>query len=233
MRQVSKRYRAGIRGCSAELYALRCVDLRVGVGERVGIVGSPGAGKSTLLLCASGAMRPDSGVVAWFSGCASARPRGTSIGYVPDASMHYPFLTVREVLEHHAHLRGLLPDERIARVGEALARSELGRWAGVRMGAIPGGVARRVAIAQELVGRPRLLVIDEPFAGAGTAAQSAITEMLVGLSGEGMTLLIASRDIGATARACTRVIVMSVGRLHRELDPAAHPQAGRVAEASH
>src|SRR5688500_4932254 len=100
MRRVVKRYRAGIRGCSAGIDVLRDVDLRVHAGESVGVVGAPGAGKSTLLLVASGAMRPDDGAVSWFGRGASSRAPDCPIGYVPDAPMHYPFLTVREVLEH-------------------------------------------------------------------------------------------------------------------------------------
>ena len=233
MFQVVKRYGAGIRGCSAGVDALRGADLQVRPGETVGIVGAPGAGKSTLLLCASGVMRPDSGTVAWFGRPGGRREREFPVGYVPDAPMHYPFLTVREVLEHHAHLRALAPDERIVHVQQALGAASLSRWAGTRMERLPAGVARRVAIAQELIAGPSLLVIDEPFAGVETADQACLIEVLRSLSQRGTALLIASRDVQATARACTRVVVMSVGRVHGEIDPARLRQADRVAEVPH
>ena len=231
--QVVKRYRAGISGCSAGVDALRGANLQVRPGELVGVVGAPGAGKSTLLLCASGIMRPDSGSITWFGRAVGRRSPESPIGYVPDNPMHYPFLTVREVLEHHAHLRALAPDERIVRVHQALVESKLSRWAGTRVGRLPAGAARRVAIAQELVAAPRLLVVDEPFAGVETAAQSSIAEVLQSLSLRGITVLVASRDVQAAMRACTRVVLMSVGRVHGEIEAARVRQADRVAEGSH
>ena len=229
--QVVKRYGAGIRGCSAGVDALRGADLQIRQGEALGVVGAPGAGKSTLLLCASGVMRPDSGTITWFGRAGRGRSPECPIGYVPDAPMHYPFLTVREVLEHHANLRALAPDERIIRVQDSIGAAALSRWAGTRMDRLPAGAARRVAIAQELVAAPRLLVVDEPFAGVETAGQAAIAEVLRALRLRGITLLVASRDVQAIARSCTRIVVMSVGRLHGEIDPARLRQAGRVAEA--
>ena len=231
MRQVVKRYGAGIRGCSAGVDALRGADLQVRSGELVGVVGAPGAGKSTLMLCSSGVMRPDSGTVSWFGRTGGMRSGECPIGYVPDIPMHYPFLTVREVLEHHAHLRALAPDERIVRVHQAMGLATLSRWAGTRIAALPAAVARRVAIAQELIAAPRLLVIDEPFAGVETAAQPSISEVLHAISHHGTTVLVASRDAQAMAGACTRVVVMSLGRVHGELDPARLRPADRVAES--
>lgn len=230
IRQVSKRYRAGIRGCSAGVDALRDVDLQVDAGEVAGIVGAPGTGKSTLLLCASGAMQPDSGTVAWFGSPAVRRSPRCPTAYVPESSGRYPFFTVRDVLQHRLLQRALAPDERDDRVEDAIRAADLSDWGDARIAAVPVGVARRVDIAQELLSVPRLLIVDEPFAGVESVAQARIVELLRSLPLRGITVLMASRDGPATARACTRVLVISAGRLRGEIDSARFQPAGRVAE---
>lgn len=231
-RNLVKRYRAGIRGCSAGVDALRGADLRAWPGEVVGVVGAPGAGKSTLLLCACGAIRPDSGTVTWFGRPAGRGAHTTAVAYVPDAPMHYPFLSVREVLEHHARLRALPPDECRRRVDAALRCTDLEQWQGVRMAMLPPGIARRLAIAEACLAEPRLLVVDEPFArGPGMASHSAIGDMLRSIAAEGASVVVASRDARALARTSTRMVVFSVGRVHEELDPTRLQLADRVAEA--
>src|SRR2546423_7094720 len=98
---VSKCYRAGVRGCSATVIALRGVDLQVTSGEVVGVVGGVGAGKSTLLLCAAGLLRPDAGEVTWFGVGRHVRTAPPGVAYVPDCGAHYGFLTVREAVEYN------------------------------------------------------------------------------------------------------------------------------------
>lgn len=230
-RNLVKRYRAGVRGCSAAIDALRGVDLRVSCGEVVGVVGAPGAGKSTLLLCASGAMRPDSGTVTLFGAEPGRGGMEHAVGYVPDRPMHYPFLTVREVLEHHAHLLRLPPDECTHRAERALARAGLAGWEGKRVAAISDGARSRVAIAQSLVGAPRILIVDEPFATAPLASRHELGDMLRSLAREGTAVLVASRDARALARMGGRIVVMSLGLVHGEADPARFQIADRVAEA--
>lgn len=229
-RSLVKRYRAGVRGCSAAIDALRGVDLHVRPGEVVGVVGAPGAGKSTLLLCASGAMRPDSGTVTWLGAAPGRRGADPVVGYVPDRPMHYPFLTVREVLEHHAHLRRLPPDECGHRVAAALARAGLERWQEARLADVPDPIRSRVAIAQALIGAPRLLVVDEPFAAPSAASRQELGDMLRSLAEGGTAVLVASRDVRALARMGGRIVVLSLGRIHGEADAARFQLADRVAE---
>ena len=230
IRQLSKGYKAGIRGCSARVDAVRDVDLQLWPSELLGVVGAPGAGKSTLLLCASGALRPDSGTVHWFGQPAGRRTPEGGIAYVPDAPASYPFFSVRDALEHDPRAQALAPDERGSRIGEVVGAAGISRWIDSRIAAVPAGVARRVAVAQGLLGAPRIIILDEPFAGLDTVAQAAMAAMLRSLPLDGTTVLLASRVAQAVARTCTRVLVMGQGRLHGELDPARFQQAGRVAE---
>ena len=230
VRNLVKRYRAGIRGCSAGVDALRGVDLCAYDGEIVGVVGAPGSGKSTLLLCASGALRPDGGTISWFASECATPCRAQGIAYVPESALHYPFLTVREVLEHHGRLHALLPDELSVRISAVFRMSTLERWSGVRMSAVASGVARRVAIAQALIGRPRLLLLDEPFAGIDSGSQAAIADLLCAVARQGPAVVFATRDVRAAARCAARIVVMSVGRVHGEADPARFQVAHRVAE---
>ena len=216
---VIKRYRAGIPGCSADVDALRGVDLRVASGEIVGVAGAPAAGKSTLLLVAAGALRVDAGAVTWFERSVARGERPFDIAYVPERNTHHGFLTVREVVEHSAALRGIPPGERSQRITWVLTHASLDRIATVRVGLLSAGARKRLGIACAMVAAPRLMLVDDPFADLDPQSQADVGELLRDSASVGATILVASRDTRGLCAMADRVVAMSLGRIHGELDP--------------
>jgi ABC-2 type transport system ATP-binding protein len=217
---LTKTYRSGVAGCSANVDALRGVDLEVDEGELLGVLGPNGAGKSTLLLCIAGLLKPDGGIIAWF-GCErwpGGRPPG--LAYAPERSMYHRFLSVRETLEFCATLHELAPAERSRRVADAIERVDLTAHAAKRISQLSRGMTQRLGIAQALIGQPRLLLLDETLSGLDPVAARDVRVLLRSLRDEGTTILLSSHDMLALEHLASRVVVMKDGRSHASFDPA-------------
>lgn len=233
LRGVFKRYRAGIPGCSAAIDALRGIDLFVRSGEIVGIAGPPGAGKTTLLLCAAGLLRPDAGTVSWF-GASSIRPcRPAGTAYVTAGGVPYRFMTVREVLENHAILNRLEPATSASLVDGAIGTTGLAGLAAARVAELALGAMRRLALAQALLGAPRLWLIDDLHPDPDPGEAAVLSSILAALVAGGSTVLYASRDADAVAQVATRMLALSLGRIRGDVDPARGRNLHRVAERPH
>lgn len=216
---LRKTYRSGVAGCAGSVEALRGMDLDVAEGELVGLLGPNGAGKSTLLLCAAGLLRPDSGTVTWFGSprWPSGRPPG--IAYAPERSMYHRFLTVRETIEFCATLHELATSDRNRRVREALDRVGLAPHADKRVSQLSRGMVQRLGIAQALIGRPRLLLLDETLSGLDPLGAREIRALLRTLRDDGTTIVLSSHDLLALEHLASRVVVMKDGRCHASFDP--------------
>ena len=215
-----KRYHAGFGSSAASIEALRALDLSVDEGELLGLLGPNGAGKSTFLLCAAGLLRPDGGTLEWF-GCGSwplGRPPG--VAYVPERSFYHRFLTVREALEFYATLHELPGRERAARVASVLERVGMSEHSGKRVSQLSRGMLQRLGIAQAIIGRPRLVLLDETLSGLDPIGARAVRELLLGLRDDGTTIVLSSHDLLSLEHLATRIAVMRGGRLQATLDPA-------------
>ena len=212
VRGLSKRYRAGVQGCSAAVEALRGVTLDAREGEIVGVLGSGGAGKTTLLLCAAGLLRPTEGTVEWFglTRMSAARPPG--VAYVPANGSFYAFLTVREAVEHYALLQDV-GGERRPSVDEVLDLLGLGAQASVRVARATAGARRRLALAQALITKPRLLLLDEPFADLDPGERRLVCDALRALAAEGAAVLLAARDAWSIDSLAMRSLTLAAGEL--------------------
>jgi ABC-type multidrug transport system ATPase subunit len=214
---VTRSYRAGVSGCGAAVRVLDGVSLRVDLGQVVGVVGEEGAGKTTLLLCAAGLLRPDAGAVVWFgarrrAGRADGPPAG--VAFVPARASYYPFLTVREALDHYAALHlsvGRAEREREARL--ALERVGLADRCGERVARLASEALRRLAMAQALLARPRLLLLDAPLAGLDGEARRAVVELIAGSAREGAAVLLAARAARGLHGLVSRAERLRDGRL--------------------
>lgn len=211
IRDLHRSYRAGIPGCSASVTALNGVDLEVGEGEVVGIVGERGAGKSTLLQCAAGQLRADRGTVAWFgiTGDATRRPPG--VVYVPEKAVYYSSLTVREALEYYATITDVATTRRATQVSEALRRCALAEDTDRRVRSLSEAQLRRLGIAQALLASPRLLLVD---GGVGDRAhRSGAVKLVSELASQGVAVVVASRDLSSVRTFATRVFRLVGGKL--------------------
>lgn len=161
---------------------LRDASLTLRAQEVVALIGGNGAGKTTLLEILTGALAPDSGSVR----CHGQLPRFW-LGYLPDKAPLYPQWRVREFLQTCAELRGVHDSK--AAVDEIIARCYLQAVAHKRCGELSHGYRQRVGLAQALVHRPPLLVLDEPTNGLDSEQRAALRPLLAGLGERGCVLM--------------------------------------------
>jgi zinc transport system ATP-binding protein len=203
------------------------VDLAVGAGEFVALVGSNGSGKSTLLRLLLGLTTPETGSVHLFGRPPADLDERWRLGYVPQRSRvpeHLP-ATVEEVvtagcLARRGWRRGLTAADRVD-VSHALESVALADRAGDPLRELSGGQQQRVLIAKALITRPDLLVLDEPVAGVDTESQALFRDALVHLVDDhGAGVLLVSHELGAVADDLARVLVLRRGTIAFDGPPA-------------
>jgi ABC-2 type transport system ATP-binding protein len=214
-----KRYRAGVAHWGASIEALRGMDLELHHGELLGLLGPNGAGKSTFLLCAAGLLRPDAGIISWFGSSRSPFGRPAGVAYVPERSLYPRFLSVREALEFYATLHELTGPERAERVRAALDRVGLSDHATKRVSHLSRGMVQRLGVAQAIIGRPRILLLDETLSGLDPVGAREMRELLAGLRDEGVSIILSSHDLLSLEHLASRIVVMKDGRAHAAIDP--------------
>ena len=197
-RSVSKSY-GGTKALDAGSFA-------VGAGETVGLLGPNGAGKSTLLNLLSGLRQPDTGTVELFG----QNPRNPlsrrELGTTPQATSVPATLRVRETVDFVAsHYADPIP------TAELLDGFGLGPAAGKQCGGLSGGQQRRLLVALALVGRPRLVILDEPTTGLDVEARENLWERLADYRAGGGTLLITSHYLEEIQTLSSRVVVINEG----------------------
>ncbi|MEH0971897.1 ABC transporter ATP-binding protein [Micromonospora sp. CPCC 205546] len=197
---VSRRY--------GDVLALDRVDLEVSAGELVGLLGPNGAGKSTLLNLLVGLRRPTAGRVELFGGDPRDPASRRRIGVTPQETGLPGTLRVGEVVDfvaaHH-------PDP-VPR-GELLDRFGLAELARRQTGGLSGGQRRRLAVALAFVGRPRLVLLDEPTTGLDVAARHTLWEAIRAFHDDGGTVLLSSHYLEEVEALARRVVVIGHGRV--------------------
>jgi ABC-2 type transport system ATP-binding protein len=184
-------------------------------GSVTGLVGPSGGGKTTVLRAVVGVQRGVTGrveVLGRPAGSAELRPR---VGYVTQSPAVYLDLTARQNLDYVAALVGV-GDERVAQVLEEVALVEA---ADQRVGSLSGGQRARVSLAVALLGRPEVLVLDEPTVGLDPVLRRDLWALFGRLAADGTTLLVSSHVMDEAAR-CGRLLLLRDGRLVADDSPA-------------
>ncbi|MGW0504651.1 ABC transporter ATP-binding protein [Micromonospora sp. NPDC003241] len=198
--QVSRRY--------GEVLALDRVDLEVRAGELVGLLGPNGAGKSTLLNLLVGLRRPTSGRVELFGGDPRDAANRQRIGVTPQETGLPATLRVGEVIDFvSAHYPDPVPR------GELLDRFGLTAQVKRQSGGLSGGQKRRLAVALAFVGRPRLVVLDEPTTGLDVEARHTLWEAIRSFHADGGTVLLSSHYLEEVEALARRIVVIGHGRV--------------------
>jgi len=193
--------------------AIEGVNLRVPVGELVGLIGPNGAGKSTLFKSMLGLIRPQRGeVLAFGRPVAQAREDIAYMPQVEEVDWDFPASVLDVVLM--GRYRSLRPFGRWSKADraaalDALERVQLGPMAHRQVGQLSGGQRRRVLMARAIARGARLLLLDEPFAGLDAAVQHDLVEILDGLAREGRAILIATHDLSCVANSCDEAICLN------------------------
>jgi len=207
--QVSKTYRSG----SAEVRALSDVSLDVQPGEFFGLLGPNGAGKTTLISILAGLSRASGGRVAVHGhdvvdDYAAAR---RSLGIVPQELVFDPFFTVRETLVIQSGYFGVRGND--AWIDELLHNLGLADKANANMRQLSGGMKRRVLVAQALVHRPPVIVLDEPTAGVDVELRQTLWHFIARLNKEGHTVLLTTHYLEEAEALCSRIAMLKQGRV--------------------
>jgi ABC-2 type transport system ATP-binding protein len=204
----------GVEKFFGTVRALAGVDLSVERGEALALLGPNGAGKSTLVNIVAGLSHANAGTVSVFGHdvVRDYRAARRAIGVVPQELVFDPFFEVREVLRLQAGYFGL-GREQDAWIDELLATLGLTDKAGATMRTLSGGMKRRVLIAQALVHRPEVVVLDEPTAGVDVEMRRALYGLCERLVTEGRTIVLVTHHFDEVEALCKRVAVLAKGRV--------------------
>lgn len=193
--------------------AVRGVDIEVEKGDVFGLLGPNGSGKSTTIKMLLGLLKPSSGEIRLFGLPPHDRRARARLGYLPELSYLHPFLTARETVLYYAGL-SLMPRRAAkARAAELLATVGLAGNEDRPVGGFSKGMARRVAFAAALVAQPELLVLDEPTSGLDPIGTRDVKNLIRRLADGGMTVLITSHQLFDMQDICSRVAILSHGRV--------------------
>ena len=200
------------------VHALRGIDLRVNEGEVFGFLGPNGSGKSTTIQILLGLQFPTRGKVSVLGSDPGSVECKKRIGYLPEDSVFYPFLTGREMLTLCARLSHVPASERDHRVEELLDMVGLGAAADREIGDYSKGMQRRIGVAQALIHDPDLVILDEPTNGLDPIGVRQVKDWIRGLKKRGKTILITSHLLADVEEVCDRVSILYGGKVQDEGD---------------
>ncbi len=203
--QVSKRF--------GNVQALDGVDLEVRPGEFFGLLGPNGAGKTTLISALAGLVRPDAGRlrVMGLDVQADYRAARRQLGVVPQELVFDPFFSVRESLQIQSGYFGIADNG--AWIDEILENLGLASKADANMRMLSGGMKRRVLVAQALVHRPPVIVLDEPTAGVDVELRQTLWAFIRRLNEAGHTIVLTTHYLEEAEMLCNRIAMLKAGRI--------------------
>jgi ABC-2 type transport system ATP-binding protein len=193
--------------------ALDGVSLRIEQGEFFGLLGPNGAGKTTLISIVAGLARATSGrvTVMGHDVVAAYRDARSRIGVVPQELVFDPFFTVRETLRFQSGYFGLRCNDDW--IDEVMANLDLTGKAEANMRTLSGGMKRRVLVAQALVHRPPVIILDEPTAGVDVELRQGLWAFIRRLNQEGHTIVLTTHYLEEAQQLCERIGMLKAGRL--------------------
>ncbi len=210
---VTKTYAGARGGNGAVLRALDAVSFDIAEGEFFGLLGPNGAGKTTLISVLAGLTRATGGRVTVQgkdvqADYAEARRR---LGVVPQELVFDPFFNVREALRIQSGYFGVKNND--AWIDELLESLGLADKANANMRQLSGGMKRRVLVAQALVHRPPVIVLDEPTAGVDVELRQTLWQFIARLNREGHTVLLTTHYLEEAEALCSRIAMLKQGRI--------------------
>jgi len=214
--------------------ALRGVTFSIADGEIVGLVGPNGAGKTTILKILTGYLHPGKGTVHinGLNVLTHTREVQAQIGYLPETAPLYPELSVQGYLKTMADLRRIPEDEQIARISEAVYACGLQDRLTQPIGQLSKGFRQRVGVAQAILHRPKLLILDEPTIGLDPTQIVEIRQLIHRLAGHS-TILFSTHILSEVEALCDRAIILMNGLIKADArlsELAATPNAVLVLE---
>jgi ABC-2 type transport system ATP-binding protein len=195
--------------------ALDSLDLTVERGEVFGLLGPNGSGKTTSAKLFLGLLWPSKGE-AWLMGQSPTDVEvKRRIGYLPEESYFYKFLTARETVEFYARLFGIGRQERRRKTCELLETVGLAAAADRKLAEYSKGMLRRVGLAQALINDPELVILDEPTSGLDPVGTRQVKDLVLQLKAKGCTVVLNSHLLADMEDICDRVAILHAGRLRQ------------------
>ena len=206
VRNLTRRY--------GSLSAVKNVAFDIGSHEIVGLLGHNGAGKSTIMKMLSGYLEPNAGQIqiAGHDLASNPLPVQRMLGYLPESLPIYPEMLVADYLNYAATLKGIATAERTEALREALQATDLRARALDEIGTLSRGLKQRVGVAQALLGKPRLLILDEPTNGLDPHQTDEMRRLIQSLS-KRATIILSTHIMQEVEAVCDRVLVLSNGKL--------------------
>lgn len=195
------------------LTALRGISFDVERGEFFGLLGPNGAGKTTLISIIAGLSQASSGTVKVIGHdvVKDFRQARMALGVVPQELVFDPFFTVRETLRWQSGYFGIKKND--AWIDEILANLDLTNKADANMRSLSGGMKRRVLVAQALVHRPPVIVLDEPTAGVDVELRQTLWKFVQRLNQQGHTIVLTTHYLEEAQQLCDRIAMLKAGQL--------------------
>ena len=187
--------------------AVNKVDIHINAGEMIALAGHNGAGKSTLMKMLLGLLTPTSGNISINGHGATSLAARQLIGYLPETVALYPNMTGFETLDFFADLKHVSRE----RNRELLTRVGIIEAAKKRVGTYSKGMRQRLALAQALLGQPKILLLDEPTTGLDPASRADFYRILDELRAQGTAILLSSHALAELADQADRIVIMKSG----------------------
>jgi len=207
--QVRKRYRR------SDPWAVDGVTFALEPGQAFGLLGPNGAGKTSVVKMIAGLLRPDGGTISLFGSDPGDPAARTQLGFSPEEPDFPKFLRAGEILDYFASLLGLDDAERRRRIPETLAFAGLDKEKR-QVRQFSKGMKQRLGIAQAILGRPKLLILDEPTADLDPLGRRDVRALIESLKSSGVTVLLNSHLLSEVELVCDTVAIMAKGRVLKE-----------------
>ncbi|SHI76901.1 ABC-2 type transport system ATP-binding protein [Rubritalea squalenifaciens DSM 18772] len=189
------------------------VSLQIGEGEVYGLIGPNGSGKSTTMKALIGLVTPTEGSCKVFGAESIKVDSRREIGFLPENPYFYKHQTVAETLKFYGKLCGMHGKELTSRVDELIELVSLENARNRRIGGYSKGMLQRVGLAQALIQKPRLLVLDEPTAGVDPLGSREIRDLILKLKHEGVTIFLCSHLLEQVQEVCDQVGIIFEGKI--------------------
>jgi len=196
--------------------AVEDLSLQVESGEVFGLLGPNGSGKTTTIKMLLGFLRPTRGRAELLGRPAGDVRAKRLLGFMPEESSFYPFLTAREILHFYGRLFGMPRRERRKKVEGLLEMAGLKGAADRCISEYSKGMQRRVGLAQALINDPKFIIMDEPTSGLDPMGRVDVKNLILDLKDRGVSVMLCSHLLGEVESVCTRVAILHRGRLVRE-----------------
>jgi ABC-2 type transport system ATP-binding protein len=212
IRNLRVEYRAPSRGQPRKV-AVNNLNLQVNAGEVFGFLGPNGAGKTTTMNVLLGFVPPTSGDAFLFGVNVREPIARQRIGYLPELTYYYKFLSAEEILRFYAKVFRIPRTEADRRIEQLIKLVELEHARRRPLKTYSKGMQQRVGLAQALINNPDLLILDEPTSGLDPLGRMKVREIIQRLKDDGKTVFFSSHELGEVETVCDRVAIVHQGEL--------------------